>query len=201
MTSFLFGGPRRPILSVVETLEAIEFDASVQETHSNSAEITQHPVEEGADITDHIRRQPEELSVNVIVSNNPPIILASLRAQPISGFGDPATRAEDAHQFLRTIMNNNQLVQFSTTLRDYTNMAIVSMSVDRDATTGNIANINMTLREIIIATTETVEPPVPANAGRQAKQNQGKKTTAAASAPVEAKGGSTLNNIFSAFGG
>lgn len=197
----LFGGPQKASLYVEETLEAIQFDASVSETHTNSAEITQHPVEEGADISDHIRRLPEELSVNVIITNHPPIILASLRALPISGFGDPASRAEDAHTFLRTIMQNNQTVGFSTTLRDYTGMAITSMAVERDKDTGNIANINMTMREVIIATTETVEPPAPAASGRKAKTNQGKKVATSPPPAAGAKSSSLLADIFSAVGG
>lgn len=197
----LLTGPQRAFLYVEETGEAIEFDASVQEGHTSSAEITQHPVEEGVDITDHIRALPDDLSVNVIVSNNPPIVLASLRAEPVTGFSDPASRAEDACTFLRGIIKSNQTVGFSTTLREYTNMAIATMSVDRDATTGNIANINMSLREIKVATTETVAAPEPVAKGRRRKNKQGKKAKSSPAPATAEKSTSLLTDIFSAFGG
>lgn len=201
MSSLVFGSPRRASLTVIATGDIIEFDASVAETHTNTAEVTQHPVEEGADISDHIRKMPDELAVNVIVSNHPPIILASERAQPISGFSDPASRAEDAHLFLRSVMNNDQTVDFSTTLRDYSNMAILSMGCDRDAATGNIANINMTMKEILVATTETVTPPEPVAQGRKRKVNKGKQTKSTPSKSVSEKSTSLLTDVFSAFGG
>lgn len=194
-------GVQRAYLYVEDTLETIEFDASVTETHNSTAEITQHPVEEGVDIGDHIRKLPDDLSVNVIVSNNPPIILASLRAQPIVGFSDPASRAEDAHTFLRSVMNSNQTVGFSTTLRDYVHMAITSMAVDRDATTGNIANINMSLKEIKIATTETVEPPEPVKPVRRRKKNNGKKPKSNPAPATAEKSSSLMRDFFNAVGG
>lgn len=197
----LFGGPQKVILSNEATFEAIQFDASVSETHTNTAALTDHPVEDGADITDHIRLNPEELSMNVIVTNNPPIILASLRAQPVSGFADPATRAEDTHEFLRNYMEANVLVRITTTLREYRNMAITSMSVERNKDTSNIVNIDLTFRQVIIATTESVDAPEPTetSAGRAKKKKVGKKAKPKASAAAGGKSSSTLSKIFKAF--
>lgn len=207
MTSFssiLGGGPRKAILAVQETFEAIVFDASVSETHSKAVDVTDHPVEVGSDISDHVRKKPDELSVNVIVTNHPPILLASLRATPISGFGDPSTRAEDAFAFLESIHDAGKLVQFTTTFKVYRNMIITSLSIPRDAARGNVADIQMSLREIIIATTLQVDPPVPTNASRSSKQNLGNKPK---TVPPATSSGSTnssdsiLSDLFSSFGG
>lgn len=188
--------PRRAFLSVLETKEAIVFDALVDSTHTNTAEVTDLPIEVGADVSDHIRRKPDTLSVSVIISNHPPLVLASLSAEPISGYSDPTTRAENAHEFLRNVMQNNQLVSFSTTLRFYNTLAITSMSVDRNAETGNMVRINLEMREIIIATTETVDPPLPVKEGRKRKNDLGKKTKSTTTAPVEASAQTTSRSFF-----
>ncbi len=49
----------------------MEFDATLNETHDSSSDITQHPVEDGSVITDHVRPRPDALSLNVFVSNHP----------------------------------------------------------------------------------------------------------------------------------
>jgi hypothetical protein len=196
----IFGGPQKAALTVEATSEAITFDASVREGHRKSAVITAHPVEEGADISDHIQRERDSLEVNVIVTNDPPIILASARALPISGFSDPNSRAEDAYEFLSRVINRSQTVGFSTTFRSYSNMGIAALSADRDAPTGNIANINMTLTEVPIATTEMVAPPVPVNPGRKGKDNNGKKPASNPTSAVQEKSRALLARIFTATG-
>ena len=154
---------------------SIEFDASVSETHTGSAEATQFPVEEGADISDHIRRLPEELSINIITTNSPILILASVQAKPIVGFGNNKTRAENTYEFLKAVKDDGTLVNFHTTLRNYKNMYIQTLSCTRDVTTNNIVNINLIIREIIIAITDQVAAPEIKPAGRQGKNDQGKK--------------------------
>lgn len=49
----------------------IWIDVSLSETHGVSAEVTDHPVEEGANIADHIRPQPRTFSIQGLVTNTP----------------------------------------------------------------------------------------------------------------------------------
>lgn len=55
----------------IGVFQFVVFDASVKELHSASSLITSHAVERGIDITDHSRREPERLSVDVHVTNHP----------------------------------------------------------------------------------------------------------------------------------
>ena len=182
-------------------LDFLEFDGSIQETYGGDATITDHPVEEGSDITDHIRRKPETFMVHGIVSNHPIITARSLRAKPSIRGGDPNTRAEDAYGFLLGLKNNGTLVGASTTLRDYTNMAIASMPVTRDAVTGNILDVTVHLREIIIAQTEKVAAPEPVNVARKNKVKLGKKPKTPATPAVDTKTRSAFIKIGNAFSG
>lgn len=52
-------------------IASIWIDVSIREQHNKSAEVTRHPVEEGADITDHVRLQPDQIQIEGIVTNQP----------------------------------------------------------------------------------------------------------------------------------
>ncbi len=194
---------RRASIFVQDTpSEVLEFDASVSETHSGDATVTDHPVEEGGDITDHVRRSPESIQINGIVSNHPIIAAVDdeLNAQPSVPDGDPSSRAEDAYDFLRKGKDAGTVWGLSTTLRDYSNMVITALSVVRDKDTGNIVDVNLTAREIIIAQTETVDVPEPEQPERKKKQKLGKKNKPATSPATETKTKSLGVRIFSALG-
>jgi hypothetical protein len=47
------------------------FDGDMQETHELGAAVTEHPVEDGPDIADHIRALPRRYAVEGIVSDSP----------------------------------------------------------------------------------------------------------------------------------
>lgn len=52
-------------------IASIWIDVSIREEHSRGAEVTQHPVEEGADVTDHVRLQAPTLQIEGVVTNTP----------------------------------------------------------------------------------------------------------------------------------
>lgn len=49
----------------------VKFDAVTAESWNSVMQITQHPVEEGSDIVDHARPEPERLTLEAYVSNKP----------------------------------------------------------------------------------------------------------------------------------
>jgi len=148
-----------------------KFDASISENYSKQAVLTDHPVEEGADISDHVRSLPEEVEINGWVSNNPIIAAASIREG-----SPPRSIAEDAYGELRRIMDERVPVRLVTALREFDNMILTSISVVRNKDTGRIIDATIKLRELIIATTETTDAPEPEQSNRKKKQNKGKQT-------------------------
>lgn len=46
-------------------------DASVSETHLTSALVSDHPVESGTDISDNVRAQNDQLTIELVISNDP----------------------------------------------------------------------------------------------------------------------------------
>jgi hypothetical protein len=49
----------------------VELEVATAETHTSSAEVSQHPVERGADISDHVRPGQDRLTIEAFVSNTP----------------------------------------------------------------------------------------------------------------------------------
>jgi hypothetical protein len=49
----------------------IEIDATTREVHSQTNLVTDHAVETGANVSDHIRPQPDTLSLDGFISNSP----------------------------------------------------------------------------------------------------------------------------------
>lgn len=53
------------------TIGSIWIDVSISERHALSADVTEHPVEQGSAIADHIRPKPRELTIEGFVTNHP----------------------------------------------------------------------------------------------------------------------------------
>jgi hypothetical protein len=52
-------------------IASIWIDVSIREQHNAQAELTRHPVEDGSDVTDHVRLMPDQIQIEGIVTNQP----------------------------------------------------------------------------------------------------------------------------------
>ena len=66
-------------------LAFIEFDATVQEGHSSTVSVTEHALEDGTLVSDHVRTQPDLLTLEVSITNTP------VRFPPAGVIGAQAT--------------------------------------------------------------------------------------------------------------
>lgn len=127
---------------------SITLDACTAEEHSSEVELTDHPVEKGADISDHRRPKPKTLKLTGIVSNTP-LEYLSLNNK----------RAENAWDALNELQAGEELITVVTTLQNYDDMVITRISVPRDAARGNVIEVTIELRELIQVASETVAAP------------------------------------------
>jgi hypothetical protein len=162
-------------------------------------------VEDGSDISDHIRKMPITLEMNGVITNNPIVFLASARAKsPVTtDTGNPSDRVGTGYDKLRELQETGELIDVATSLRDYNNMAIQSLSISRDVSTGNILDATLTLREIIVAKQLTVDLPVPipAKVAKKKETNKGNKNKTAATAEQTEKSSSVLGSLLASLGG
>jgi hypothetical protein len=131
---------RAPQFSIAgSSLLLLELDASVSETHEFSNAVTHFPIEDGSDITDHIKLDPDKITIEGFVTNSPIKNLIQMRDNPTISAGG-LDRVTSAYETLLGISGRNgsnpPLVDIFTTLRIFTDMALVSLSIPRDGATG-----------------------------------------------------------------
>lgn len=126
---------------------AVQLDASIEEQHNVSNAITQFPIEEGVDITDHVRKQPDRVTIRGIVTDHP--------IYGVQGLGQGAItptlqtgRSLDAYQKVLTMVEEAQLISVVTSLRQYANMIIEAFEVPRDSKRGYAVEMTLQLREL-----------------------------------------------------
>jgi len=50
------------------SIAGVQLDAMISEAHDNSVRLTKHPIEKGADITDHAVVEPKRITLNGVVT-------------------------------------------------------------------------------------------------------------------------------------
>ena len=151
------------LFSANRSIGGIIPDLVVREQGNDDLEITQHPVETGAAITDHAFKRPASLSLEYGFSNS---ILSTVSAQsllsgtlPSLSFG--AQRARQVYEQLLTLQESRTPFQVVTGKRLYSNMLLESLGVMTDASSENILAVTATCREIIIVSTQTTTVAAP----------------------------------------
>ena len=151
----------------------INVDATLSELHSAEIELTSHPVETGANITDHARQKPREIKLDGFITNTPvdnSLANAAARAMPALGMvlaagqsvagaliGSSITR--DAFDKFQQLYTNATLVNVFTPYRTYANMIMVSFSCPREQANGDALRFTAKFREVFFVTSQIVTIP------------------------------------------
>lgn len=120
----------------------------VEETHNDELTITDHPIEQGAAISDHAFKNPAQVNVRYGWSNS-------------SGFFDIGSPSpDDVYKQLLALQATREPFDMVTGKRRYRNMLFKSLAVTTDATSENSLMVTATLRQVIIVqtTTTTLQP-------------------------------------------
>lgn len=171
--------------------QIIDFDAELQASFESPAEITEHPVESGAAITDHVRPGNDRFTVEGWASNTPIVSKsfgldgASLATQSVEiGPGQSANLFTSSQQFDRVRAIDQQLVALRdaaqlltvvTNLRETDNCVIENYKVTVDSETANVLAVSIDFRRIRIATTErtNISTSVARTRSQQRTRNRG----------------------------
>lgn len=151
-------------------IDGYEIDAFVREEEAIENEITEHQVERGADIADHVRARPGTITVEGVVSDTPLGDLAGRRASDVPPSVEALAR-------LRAINRARQPVTIITTLDTYTDMVIESLMIPRDAKTGKALRFTARFKNVRVAEVDTAaRVDIPRG---KAKTNRGNKPSVA----------------------
>ena len=209
MDASLFVGRQRVIFqrmnieSVVEDqladLPYIEWDASENETHQFSSTVTEHPVENGSVVSDHVIHRPISLTLRLLQTNHAIQQNAFYATGYVQRAGDGrvlsygADRVSQAFEALDSLRRLAVPFEVVTSFRRYDNMLIESISVERNAKTGQALSVTVQLKQIRFVSNATV--PDPRDQRAKGKKKEGLKPTTEATPAQKEASFSTLNDI------
>lgn len=178
--------PKRALITEDATqITQIIKQVTLEEVHSDEMEITEHPVEQGAVISDHAFARPAEVIITAAWSNSPnssgpfnqllgaaanasPLLQKVIGAAELVGgvvtalsSGDPTT--VKTYKAILQLYNDRRLFDIYTGKRVYKNMLIKSLATTTDAKTENSLILRITCRQILMAQTQTVTVPDSSN--------------------------------------
>lgn len=197
---------------------SIAFDATVRDSHIASATITEHPVEDGVAISDHIRPDLDRVTLQVVVSNTP-ISSPTDHADGVTGrqtsveltgvdgetaaralvlaFDGTLTRVRSVYEELLRLMSSGTLVNVITSLREYEGMAIANVSPVREAASGNALVAGVEFKQVRIVESEIVAAPEPREPRGSTERERGRENTE----DEEEEGQSLLASLTDSFTG
>lgn len=171
----------------------LAIDCTVTETHTATSTVTEHPVESGANITDHIRPDPVQLSITGIVSDTPLGSKQIQRAIEVGGASVQVTQQEPpssatgfgraAWAKLDAIRTAAKPVKVVTRDKTYDSMALVSLSVPKESKTGGALYFTAQFKQVRIVYNRTTRVVVAKAPKAHKKQDTGKQPTAAVEQP------------------
>jgi hypothetical protein len=217
-------------------IEGIWLDAVISELHSMQSDVTEHPVEEGVDVSDHIRPKPNEIRLECKVTNTParlpfshadgsiesvetidvpdrelfgfrigagsfsiPVSIGTPQSAVMTSYSPGFDRVASVFDELRAIHEDRRVVTIRTTLRDYLNMAITDIAIQRQDAKTKVLEFTITARQIASAESRTVEAPRPVQ--QRAKSNVSAGRQAAAEAAPESPQAEQAQSVLSQLSG
>jgi hypothetical protein len=202
----------------------VTLDASVNEMHAGSAQVTEHPVETGTNISDNIRPLPRRLTVEGFVSNTPIYkeilsptrvsdgdVNATIESQTFQQggnrtvttqkmkslqFSEAFDRVKDVYTTLVDAYQQGALITVATTLQRYDNFAITSLNVPRNVTNSNAIQFTIDFQEVL--TVDVVETE--SLAAKHQEKKRGPKPTKKAEGHKEDSLKSFAKGLVSQFG-
>jgi hypothetical protein len=125
-------------------------DAALRHNHEMRNEVTDHPRENTADVTDNIRPKARTFTIEGVISATPLV-------NP--GEDPPINPHAAAFHKLEAATARRQPIGISTGLKVYTQLAIEVFTCPREPRTGVDLFFTLQLKEIIVATTGTATVP------------------------------------------
>ncbi|MER1496688.1 hypothetical protein KC928_16475 [Enterobacter cloacae] len=163
-------------------------DVTISEKHSDTLEITEHPVEKPTSagtgsVADHAYRRPSEVVMEVGFAGGGSLLdfASNLTATPLLGMSP-----QETYEKILDIQRSRVPFDVVTGKRVYSNMLIRAIEVTTDKTTENVLMAVLTLREVIITQTQSITVADKADmkdgVNTSAVINAGHKTTVPVSA-------------------
>jgi hypothetical protein len=138
--------PETVYVRPTRSIGGLVMDVTIEENHTDELEITEHPVEQGAAVTDHAYLKPASVTIKAGVSDSGAV-----------SRGDKASVV--MYEALRKLQASREPFDIVTGKRVYHNMLIKSLSVPDDSTTANALIFTAELQQVILVSVKAVTIP------------------------------------------
>lgn len=192
----------------------MQLDASIEETHSRSATVTNIEVEEGTNINDNIVLNPKRLTIEGVVSEAPLKIrnsIAGIGAGLLSGVAPPlgvaagaiigktilddqfgkASTIKTSLSILENLWESKRPFDILFSFTRYKNMVFTNFDVPRNARSGESFRFNAVAQELKIVKTDTATLNTKKDSAKKSI-SRGKKNKTDASPSKSSRGSSIL---------
>jgi hypothetical protein len=165
--SNLVGVGKKLLFTNQSKIGELFIDGTHLETIDYSSEITNHPIETGSSISDHIYINPlkvkmegsiTEASVDIIgtVKDIAGLFDGNLLNNAVNKFKGNSTKLTAAYELLKDLHASKSLVTVINYLDTFDNMVIETLTFPRDNKVGNRLFFEITLKQITLASVKTV---------------------------------------------
>lgn len=127
------------------------FDGVLKLEHTQEIELTKHPVQNGANISDHAFIKPARLSLDVLMSD-------AMSSYTLNQWSGAASKSVNAYQTLLAIELARTPLTVTTRLNVYTNMVIVGIHAPDDFKTQHGLRATVMFEQAIMASISTQNP-------------------------------------------
>ena len=174
---------------------AVTLDAATDLSFEVTAEPTEHAVERGADITDHVKPGARTFTIEGTITNTPilddgtnpargsvrPVALGGGRSVSVFEWDAPFDRVRAVDTLLAELVEAGSLVTLSTSLRpQVTDLVVTRHKAARSATIGDAVQVSLELRRVRLVSVRRVEIPDPAQRRGQRQGQRGGQPAGAA---------------------
>jgi hypothetical protein len=159
-----------------EVITEIPLDARLSSSYRFGSQVTQFPVESGAKITDHVHLDPEEITLEGLVSDSPITeIPARMQLRGDNEETPSGSRTQSAYDALYTVRSKRLLLTVVTEYKVYEDMVLESFEVPRSRDQGGL-QFTATLKQIVTVESMTgaLPPDVVARLKRRSKKRKPK---------------------------
>lgn len=136
-------------------LENIRLDVIIKESATASVRVTENPVENAANINDHVIVNPSMFTMDGVVSDISSTFTGAIPTA-INTFTKNTKRSKEAWNALLELLTNKTVFSLVQNLRTYENVVLMSLSESQDKDTSNGLFFSSTLKEIIVVGAQTV---------------------------------------------
>ncbi|WP_186104938.1 phage baseplate protein [Burkholderia gladioli] len=151
------------VVITTKSIGPVTVAVSIEERLTDEVTLTDHPVEIGADITDHAYRRPSEVVMQCGWSNSDYAALLGTLKAIFNGSLPTDDYVSSVYSQLLAIQQAREPFSVTTSRRKYDNMLITSLSTVTDLKTNSVLIVTASMREIIMVESKVTKLPPKAN--------------------------------------